>query len=774
VDQRSYDLTPSPRVLKMLGQVDFKPWQCLAELIDNSVDAFLSSKSEGLGYMWPQVTVDLPDNNSIRAGSARIKIVDNGGGMGPSDLEKAVKAGYSGNNSVDKLGLFGMGFNVATARLGQRTEVWTTRMTDDRWWGVAIDFEQIEREGFQVPALTRTKTPSESDRHGTEVIISKLDKDRARYLNSGGGISATRRQLGRVYNKIMRDEGLVIVVGGQQLEAREFCVWDQKRAVDTHGWAGRVPARIPIEHDFGPRFYCEACWQWLDSGETNCPACGSTEDLQERRRTVTGWIGIQRFFDKQDFGINLIRNGRIIEERSKAFFRWENLDGDVVPEYPLEATHWGGRIVGELELGFVPLASHQKDSFDHNSAEWTMIYNYVHGEGPILPERRTQLGFSAPNESPIARLHTAYRRGSPAGLRYLVPGDSVAGKGINSEPQQWAARFWDGDPEYQSDEIWWKAVVAAEEARNKGKGATVPDVLQGDDLLDGLDAKVGVVGTDHGDQSEDTTKTDPVHQDLDPVLSGQFTVAQIPGCPTLRVETSRLLRGRLSSGLHMEFAASGNRALATYDPTHSLFTESLVEPVDCLVQELAYQFLNRSQVAQSDWGISRIVDYLRQTYFTWSLDTIEAIEARAESFISELTEAIVENLVDELPIAHSTLGDQLVQEVENNVLRRLHQGKTEAAAIIGKGEFPRYLASERLPDLVARFPWAVTDSRFFVNPYSGQSAIVQSETVTQICNALQDVLDLASDSLAGLADREKKARLERGIGSLNLLLAWRS
>ena len=35
------DITPSPRVLRMLGQIDFAPWQCLAELIDNSIDAFI-------------------------------------------------------------------------------------------------------------------------------------------------------------------------------------------------------------------------------------------------------------------------------------------------------------------------------------------------------------------------------------------------------------------------------------------------------------------------------------------------------------------------------------------------------------------------------------------------------------------------------------------------------------------------------------------------------------------------------------------------------------
>ena len=36
------DITPTPRILRVLGEIPFAPWQCLAELIDNAIDAFLS------------------------------------------------------------------------------------------------------------------------------------------------------------------------------------------------------------------------------------------------------------------------------------------------------------------------------------------------------------------------------------------------------------------------------------------------------------------------------------------------------------------------------------------------------------------------------------------------------------------------------------------------------------------------------------------------------------------------------------------------------------
>lgn len=37
-----FNLEPSPRVLPMLGEINLDQWRCIAELIDNSVDGFLS------------------------------------------------------------------------------------------------------------------------------------------------------------------------------------------------------------------------------------------------------------------------------------------------------------------------------------------------------------------------------------------------------------------------------------------------------------------------------------------------------------------------------------------------------------------------------------------------------------------------------------------------------------------------------------------------------------------------------------------------------------
>ena len=775
-----FDLTPSPRVLRMLGQVDFKPWQCLAELADNAVDAFLTGREQGgTGVMFPQVNIEISTAAEIRTGTGKISVSDNAPGMDSSMLERAVRAGYSGNNSVDKLGLFGMGFNVATARLGNRTEVWTTRPEDEHWWGVRIDFDEMEKsETFQVPMLTRTKTSSERDRHGTEIVITKLDQDRAVNLRSSGGIRVTREKLSRVYNKIMRDVGLKIIVAGQELKSRDFCVWDKQRSVETQGRSGfgRVPAVLPIDVDLGERRYCTDCWVWLLQTDPVCPACGSSDQLRARTRKISGWIGIQRFFDPSDYGIDLVRNGRVIEERSKVFFSWVHPeDGAVLPEYPIEQTHWGGRIVGELNVDFVPLASHQKDSFDRNTAEWNMVMDTIHGDGPILPQIRRNMGFQDPNESPLARLHSAYRRGHPPGPRTLVPGNAK-GEGINTDPQQWATKFWEGDSEYQTDELWWRAVLEGDEGYRNRRGTPIPPIRRGTDLLP--------IGPGTPDEPPDEPVEIPITvvnpqrptpplEEGDIALSKEISLPELPGSSPLNVETSRIVSGSLPSGLHMEFAAVGNRISVLYDPQHRLYTHSLTEPVDCLVEELAYQLLQRSNSNQLDWPISRIGQLLKEKHFPWSIRSYDLVREQCGSLLDELLEHFETSLSELAPMDENVVTDSERAVISRNVARVERAGGDRVSEVIRGGLYPKFLGHDGLIGLVRSKPATIFDDKFFGVSYEDVEEQHRPEILDQVLIPLKDAIWAASFDPNSGSSEEHRSMLARADAGVRLLQSWR-
>ena len=526
MEHKTVNIRPSPRVLRMLGQIDFAPWQCLAELIDNSIDAFIDQEKDGFVIDAPRVSVSLPSDRDLKAGDGVLIVEDNGCGMSLEDMANAVKAGYSGNDPVEKMGLFGMGFNISTARLGRRTEIRTTKSDSDHWVGIVIDFDKLARQkNFEAPVETRPKSRVEIDNksHGTRIEISRLEQARTRPLMWGQGKAKTKARLGKIYGRVMQNLAITIVYDGDALLAQRHCVWDKKRKVPTKEF-GDVPAIIEINEELDSRKYCSTCWVWLTDAETKCIACDSADNVIQRDRTIKGWIGIQRYFNKEHFGFDLIRNGRVIEELDKSLFTFRGANGDDIFEYPIDATHWGGRIVGELEIDFVRV-SHQKDSFDKLDPEWSEVVERVRGISPMQPQIAKRLSMER-NTSPLSRLFTAYRKGK-AGLKNLVPGDKF-GKGLNSGViQQYRERFEAGDADYQDDQKWYELVLEVERAINassSGNETFTGDFPIVDSTSEGgtpeeSDGESGVEGAEGEGGGVDSGHPDP---ELDKALSGPY------------------------------------------------------------------------------------------------------------------------------------------------------------------------------------------------------------------------------------------------------------
>src|SRR5437016_14545597 len=100
---QEFDLQPEPRILPMLGEINLAQWRCLAEFIDNSVDAFLEAKSSGNPILNPEIHISVPTSDAV---AGRVVVRDNGPGMDAATLEKAVKAGWTGRDPMNNLGMF--------------------------------------------------------------------------------------------------------------------------------------------------------------------------------------------------------------------------------------------------------------------------------------------------------------------------------------------------------------------------------------------------------------------------------------------------------------------------------------------------------------------------------------------------------------------------------------------------------------------------------------------------------------------------------------------
>jgi hypothetical protein len=770
------DITPSPRVLRMLGQIDFQPWQCLAELIDNSIDAFIDQEREGKVATNPRIWIRLPNDAELKAGSGSISVEDNGAGMSLDVLQDAVRAGYSGNDPVEKMGLFGMGFNIATARMGRRTEVWTTRKEDAVWTVIVIDFGLLEKnKTFVAPVEVRHKTEAEieSGVQGTRINISQLEVDRVRPLIWGVGKRRTRDRLGKIYGRVMKRLGITINYDGDVVRPVMHCVWSNRRSVETQSF-GRVPAIIEIDKTLEPRKFCSTCWVWLLEDEGACSACGNADHVVTRARRLKGWLGIQRYFDKDKYGVDLIRNGRVIEELNKSFFTFYGADGDSFLEYPIDAIHWGGRIVGELEIDFVRV-SHQKDSFDKLDPEWKRIVELVRGNSPLQPQIAARMGMPK-NDSPLARLFTGYRK-STAGLAGLVPG-TAEGTGLNSGlVKEFVDKFYEGDPDFQTDERWYELVEQVERARRgAGSGA---DRFAGEFPLDEPEVAKepsyryeSPKGSDiNGLKVDDATSIPRAEPDL--TLSRDYELAELPGAIVIKVLAFR--HSADIDGQPFRVRPDGYSFRFDYNSSSTYFEESISTPADYLLVDLAHQFLTLSAETPRNFPVSRVTRMLREKYFPDAAGDVYRAASDASNLLHELRTFFGEKLPEAAPIEASRISDHELENVRRSAFKSAGLSPDEAEQLVRSGGFARFVSEGYLPELVREWPSLVMDGSFFERPWGRLSESQRRESIGQVVESLFDVSWLAEDGAAAVnKDLEWRLRFTRALASLRLLNSWKA
>lgn len=461
-DQVLLNLTPDPKVLIALTHTLIQPLDALCELIDNAIDSFSSAKLQGININMPVVRIDLPKISEIDNGKGVVRISDNGPGLSIESTEKALRAGFSGNNPYDNLGLFGMGFNISTGKIGSVTKFLSVREDSDKAIEVTIDLNKInESKNYNVAAY---KVEKGALAHGTVIEISNwwphgsANRGFIKTLVSYGA-KKIREELGRRYATILNKNEIKIIVNDAECVPFEHCVWGDNRYVERKKH-GKIPAVYRFDTVIHSQKKCTKCTATLESYHSQCPACGSLEvrTIEER---IQGWVGIQRFDDMSEFGIDLIRNGRAIRISEKtAFFEFVDEFQKTYKDYPVDSNF--GRIVGEVHLNHVPV-DFMKQDFQRSSPEWHRAISFLRGNSSLQPLKPG----AEDNESPIYKLFQGYRKVKTAGKvdMYMGTWDSV-----KEEPRrisrdvekEFYERFKKHEPGYYDDAEWWKKVEEAD------------------------------------------------------------------------------------------------------------------------------------------------------------------------------------------------------------------------------------------------------------------------------------------------------------------------
>lgn len=771
------DLTPSPRILEMIAEVDLKTWQCLAELVDNCFDELRRSAEENPNREH-RVDIFLPSSGQANRNS-EVVVTDNGRGMTVNQMRTALRAGSSGNQAHGNLGLFGMGFNVATARMGEITTVKTGQEGADHWTVATIDIRSMQREDtYQVPIAREPKDPSE---HGTVITITRLRTDMIQRLKSTQEVSQIKKQLGRVYSYILRDPvknkfsgseivggmGIPLYLNGNAVSPVLPCIWDPARTVTRHG--KEIAAVQVVERALTDAFACMTCGFWYTMEPSACTECGST-DIQQRGRRIWGWLGIQRYNSKNDFGVSFIRLGRAITVQDKGLFDWVDEFGSKDTEYPVEIA--GGRIVGELHLDHAPV-NFRKTDFDRENRAWTSMFEAVHGLAPLKPNRAKELGMERP-DTPLVLLFDGFRRDDP-GLNYLVPGNGSSA--IHERARQWGEEFHKCVPGFETDEKWYAAAKEHDDIVNgvrpdrRDASRADEDFFEREGLRDLLDIELSG-DSDEGSSTPHPPVPAPTPQETTDERFSRYE-ANSSALPEL---DGRLQVGTSTTSLRAfvttsELSAEGSPFYAVRvkgGETQVFVSERcpLIRDYGWAPSDVALVFASRKLM--SVYGVSddpsEFMVGLIEQFDSRKLDSA-TVRKRGEGVLEAIRE-VAASVIEADPERYwLSLSAQARRDAEDVAVRDNPDIAWDAA--IENGSFGRYLTPDGFVDLLRANPESFMDGGAFMTKYASWSdQLVREEQVDRLCGLLHDLRRM----IAGVRANQPR-ELARYVISTDLLSA---
>lgn len=787
IDNNTLDITPTPRILRTLGEIPFQTWQCIAELIDNSIDAFISDELTASDDIERKIVVSWTSESAASI-DRTVEITDNACGMSLEQLRNAVRAGYSSNDPIGNLGLFGMGFNISTARLGELTTILSTRCGDTEWVGIEIDFQKlINTKRFDAPIVRERKnSPDES---GTKIKISRLRHGILTELPSKE--NEIRQRLEAVYSPLLNTREISIFVKGKQLRPRNHCVWSESRYVRYNNQ--NVSARINIDRDLGDALFdlSRNCYLTGDEAEPFYLAQQEGKTLPphivERSKRLMGWIGIQRYADPNDFGIDFIRNGRKILISDKSLFQYENpITGQKELQYPLElGSTVGGRIVGELHVDYL-LPTYQKNDFDRSDNSWAQTVVAICGVGPFLPKSRKALGFLEPNTSPLGMLVNAYRRVDKGTKCLFAPNDISKG---------YAAQFKKGVRDYLDDALWWKAAQEEDQKQSTG-GARATAVNTGDVPSDDVDSYLGVsngsgsmptastmIGSTGGTSAPPIpTPADVETSKLDELILRSTPVSQMSGrnykfgnTGSLNVRAYELNSGDILYRGEKKpcfFSSDGIECDFIYNPSHPLLAQYPVTPKMLLLLYLSEKLKARDSLSDL---VSVFATLVETTMQDSKLDR-QSLQDRASSAFELLREKLTSTLrgraAEVVTCIHESAGE--VEETATNLI----QSNSPLLKPFQLGSADGFDAIDFVPPktlyrLVDRFPDNVFDGKVLSTPYTTINLPDNKATQRARDESKDRTLSFIKDALrviSGYGQRVQKDELARASLSVDFLL----
>jgi len=772
-----------------------EPWQCIAELIDNALDGYFNAtkqwKTENSGPF--KIEVRLPSEQEIINGTGEITITDYGPGMMKDLMINAVKAGWSGNDGYDRLGLFGMGFNISTAKLGSKTRVISGTKENPYFEFIDIDPDAMilhQRNNPTEPFFAldgEIKKNIIGMENGSIVKISSLKKDQVLPLVKDK--SSLRKKLGRIYSPLMENQDIDIRVytetsggNGDRVHRFEHCIWKNDYNTSIRKYKSADYEQIPVKQSFkislGFDKYCNSCWEWFDNSviveDDACPNCNVKQSTLVRERVIEGWIGVQRFFSgttdspKNHYGIDLVRNGRVIEELNKEFFEIPIKDGSTRTDYPVEG-NFKGRIVGSIEINFCPTEP-EKSKFDRKNENWNGMLKAMRGNG--LRPRKTEEDHGEFIPTKLSKLVSAwgtakaelgyspYKQLIPAKIQFdrdlkpkIDPKTKLPFQKADFQtPIEYAKKFFKGDMEYLNDDIWIKEIYDSDDFD--------PEKFHGNwKKENGINDKPVSIKCKHGKDPEKcpncktklcrhkknplycehcNAKSIPIHWISDDELTGEYSLEINGKKAAINVNAYVDIKESINSKNPLKLEkVSATEYSVSYNNDHKMFETFKENPMDYLLIELAtsfYLIFGKKTPSSECFAMLKenYCSYQRLDYYTVKLlanDFLKLIRNKVTSWnmngsnIKEIREWVVEYFIKN----HET-----IEDAENS----LESG--DFVNIIPPSYLFEHVLTDQIPELC--------DGKFFQTSLKSATGGSKNYLISEIQSCLRKICYVESRS----------------------------
>ena len=237
---RTVNIRPGVSVLSVLRHLNYRAWFALAEFVDNSVQSYLSSKTqleavEGSEFKL-KVSIDID-----AAAPARIVIRDNAGGIAQQDFPRAFRPAAIPPNRTG-LSEFGMGMKSAACWFSSKWMVRTKALGDDKARLVKFDVSRIVTD--QIEELEIEESTEGKEAHYTEVVLEDLH-----HVPVKKTVSKIKEHLTDIYRVFIRNGVLELRFNGELLVVEEPSILVAQYVRDTDGESKRW--RKEINFDFG-------------------------------------------------------------------------------------------------------------------------------------------------------------------------------------------------------------------------------------------------------------------------------------------------------------------------------------------------------------------------------------------------------------------------------------------------------------------------------------------------------------------------------------------